>query len=135
MSDNPNQGHVELPSRRIPPPVGISDAAREALAMPRPAGGAYPALDDADGWRRLIAARDAASAKMSAPFVARLKASVANRSLGGVPACVATPHADRTSDEASCGFAETSDSATTPLGPMPPPSITRWSHCSWSTTG
>jgi len=46
---------VELSSRRIPPPAGISEAARAVLAMPRPAGGAYPALDDADGWRRYSA--------------------------------------------------------------------------------
>ena len=69
MPDDPRQGRVELPSRHIPPPAGISDAARQALAMPRPASGAYPALTDAEGWRRLIASRNAASAQMSAPFV------------------------------------------------------------------
>jgi monoterpene epsilon-lactone hydrolase len=99
MTDDPSRGDVEVAARRIPPPVGISDAAREVLAMPRPAGGAYPALNDADGWRGLIAARDAASAQMSAPFVARLKASLATRPLGGVAAHVATPNDDRLIDD------------------------------------
>jgi acetyl esterase/lipase len=99
MPDNATHGHVELASRRIPPPVGISDAARAVLAMPRPATGAYPALTDADGWRRLIAARNAASAKLSAPFIARLKAETATRPLGGVPAQVATPNPERLIDD------------------------------------
>jgi acetyl esterase/lipase len=99
MPDDPNDGHVELASRRIAAPVGISDAARQALAMPRPASGPYPALSDADGWRRLIAARNTASARMSEPFVARLKAGMASRSLGGVAAHVATPNAERLIDD------------------------------------
>ena len=40
MPDDTSHGHVELASRRIPPPVGISDAARQVLAKPRPASGA-----------------------------------------------------------------------------------------------
>jgi acetyl esterase/lipase len=65
------------------------------LAMPRPATGAYPALTDQEGWRRLIAARDAASAEMSAPFAARLKADVVGRQMAGVDVYVATPRTER----------------------------------------
>lgn len=86
---------VELGSRRIPPPAGISEAARAALAMPRPAGAAYPALSDADAWRRLIAARNKGSAEMSAPFAARLRADVTARTLGTAPAYEARPQGDR----------------------------------------
>jgi acetyl esterase/lipase len=86
---------VELGSRRIPPPAGISEAARAVLAMPRPAAGAYPALDDADGWRRLIAARNKGSAEMSAPFAARLRADVAARPMAGVPVYEARPQGER----------------------------------------
>ena len=57
-------------------PAALSDAAKAMLTMPRPGQGAYPALADKDGWRRLIAARDKASAELSAPYAARLKADV-----------------------------------------------------------
>jgi len=90
---------VELSSRRIPPPAGISEAARAVLAMPRPAGGAYPALDDADGWRRLIDARNKGSAEMSAPFAARLRADVASRPMAGVPVYEARPQGERLLDD------------------------------------
>jgi acetyl esterase/lipase len=86
---------VELAARRVPLPAALSEAARAMLAMPRPAQGAYPALDDADGWRRLIAARNKASAEMSAPFASRLKADVAARQMGGAPVYVATPQGAR----------------------------------------
>jgi monoterpene epsilon-lactone hydrolase len=86
---------VELAARRVPYPAALSEAARAMLAMPRPVGGAYPALDDKDGWRRLIASRNAASAEMSAPYLARLKADVAPHPLGGVPSYVATPQGER----------------------------------------
>lgn len=91
--------HVELASRRIPQPAALSEAAKAMLAMPRPGAGAYPALTDKIGWRRLIAARDKASAEMSAPFAARLKADVAARKLAGVPTYVATPRPERRIDD------------------------------------
>jgi monoterpene epsilon-lactone hydrolase len=87
--------HVELAARRVPYPAGLSEAAKAMLAMPRPAGGAYPALSDHDGWRRLIASRNAASAQLSAPFAARLKADVIAHPLGGVPTYLATPQGQR----------------------------------------
>ena len=86
---------VELAARRVPYPAALSEAAKAMLAMPRPAAGAYPALTDKDGWRRLIAARNAASEQLSAPYAARLKADVAARTLGGAPSYVATPQGER----------------------------------------
>ena len=76
MADDLTPFTTNLPAKRVPLPVGASEAARAVLATPRPAQGAYPALDDKDGWSRLIASRNKASAEMSAPFAARLKAGV-----------------------------------------------------------
>jgi len=86
---------LELAARRVPYPAALSEAAKAVLALPRPAAGAYPALDDKDGWRRLIAARNEASEQLSAPYAARLKADVAAWPLGGVPTYVATPQGER----------------------------------------
>jgi acetyl esterase/lipase len=95
MADDYGPIATELTSRRVPLPAALSDAAKAMLAMPRPAQGAYPALADQDGWRRLIAARNEASAQMSAPFAARLKADVTAHPLGGVAVYRATPRAER----------------------------------------
>ena len=95
VTHDPTHPTVELAARRIPAPAALSEAARAILAMPRPPAGAYPALGDADGWRRLIAARNAASAEMSAPFMARLKVDVSSREFGGVPVQVARPRPER----------------------------------------
>jgi acetyl esterase/lipase len=95
MADDRGPAALELASRRVPLPVALSEAARAVLAMPRPGQGAYPALDDADGWRRLIAARNKASAELSAPYAARLKADVEGRTMGGAPVYVARPQGQR----------------------------------------
>lgn len=51
---------LQLPAREIPVPAHLSPQAQAWLSMPRPAGmPADPPLDDADGWRRRIAASDA----------------------------------------------------------------------------
>src|SRR5580692_1483150 len=86
---------VDLAQRRIPYPAALSEAARAVLALPRPGSGEYPPIADKDAWRRLVAARDKASAAMSAPYAAQLKADVVGRSLGGTPVQVATPRAER----------------------------------------
>ena len=86
---------VTLGAREIPPPAHVSDAARTVLATPRPSSGTIPALEDKEGWRRLIAQRDAASSAMSAPFAARLKSDVEARTRGGVPVYVGTPQGER----------------------------------------
>jgi monoterpene epsilon-lactone hydrolase len=95
MADDQGPMTIELASRRVPLPAALSDAAKAMLTTPRPAQGAYPALSDNDGWRRLIAARNKASAEMSAPFAARLKADLEAHPLGGVPVCRATPQGAR----------------------------------------
>ncbi len=92
-------GIVRLPARDIPPPAALSPEAQAALAAPRPnQRGAYPALDDKEGWRRLIAASDRAAAELSAPFAGRLKSDVEARTMGGVATYVATPRVERLTD-------------------------------------
>jgi epsilon-lactone hydrolase len=63
---NPSDEHpgLEVPPRVIPVPTTISREAQAMLALgPMPAP-EYPALDDADGWRRMIAATDQAMLSM-----------------------------------------------------------------------
>ena len=51
---------LRVPERTIPIPAHLSPQAQARLAMRMPGSGAgYPALDDAEGWRRHIAASDA----------------------------------------------------------------------------
>jgi acetyl esterase/lipase len=98
MSDGANTqpaGVMRLPARDIPPPSLISDEARAVLAAPRPPAGAYPDPSDKAAWRRLADTRNAASAALTAPIAARLKADVAEFTMGGVPVYVATPRAER----------------------------------------
>jgi acetyl esterase/lipase len=93
--DEGARGVVRLPARKIPPPVALSEQARAVLAAPTPPPGTYPAFDDHDGWRRLIASRDRARAAESAAYLDRLQADVAARVMGGAPVYVATPRGER----------------------------------------
>ena len=95
MADDQGPVTTQLASRQVPLPTALSEAAKAVLTMPRPTQGAYPPLLDKDSWRRLIAMRDAASAQLSAPYAARLKADVVAHPLGGVPVYKATPRAER----------------------------------------
>ena len=49
---------LHVPAREIPVPAHASAEAQAWLAMPRAAGGGYPALDDAQGWRQRVAGMD-----------------------------------------------------------------------------
>jgi monoterpene epsilon-lactone hydrolase len=99
MTEPTADGVVNLPAKAVPPPVHVSDAARQVLAMPRPAAGAWPDPADKDAWRRLIASRDAAAAVAREAFAARLRADVVAHPLGGVPVYVATPQGARLLDD------------------------------------
>ena len=88
-------GTVRLGAKAVPAPANISEAARAALAMPRPSGGSYPDPADKDAWRRLIASRDRAGAAAREAFAPRLRADVVARTMGGAPVYVATPRGER----------------------------------------
>jgi acetyl esterase/lipase len=60
MPNEQNESGLQVPARVIPVPRHLSQAAQAWLSMPRAASPAtYPALDDAEGWRRHVAAGDA----------------------------------------------------------------------------
>ncbi|WP_062464242.1 alpha/beta hydrolase [Demequina soli] len=80
-----------LPARDIPWPASVSQAARDTLAL----GGLgqavpWPALDDANGWRRLIAIMNEAAASMQVTVPAGAITPVATE-IAGVPAFLCTP--------------------------------------------
>jgi acetyl esterase/lipase len=54
-----DDGVLQVPARAIPVPAHLSAEARAWLSLPRRARDGYPALDDAEGWRRHVAAGDA----------------------------------------------------------------------------
>jgi acetyl esterase/lipase len=53
------KGVLQVPAREIPIPSHLSPEAQAWLSTPRGEAGGYPALDDAEAWRRHIAAGDA----------------------------------------------------------------------------
>src|SRR5579862_7694772 len=60
MSDTKSENGLDVAARRIPVPKHLSPAAQAWLSMPRSVSPpSYPALNDAAGWRRHIAATDA----------------------------------------------------------------------------
>ena len=64
MNPSDERPGLEVPARVIPVPTTISPEAQAMLALgPMPAP-EYPALDDAEGWRRMIAATDQAMLSM-----------------------------------------------------------------------
>lgn len=65
MRNKKIEGALQVPARAIPVPRHLSQAAQAWLSMPRTASAsAYPALDDADGWRKYISAGDAMITQM-----------------------------------------------------------------------
>ncbi len=89
---------VSLPARDIPLPSTISEAAREALSAGGRLPDTMPALDDHEGWRRLIAQRSAGSAAMQGPLLERLKADVEATEMAGVPVYIGRPRGERLLD-------------------------------------
>jgi acetyl esterase/lipase len=53
------KGVLQVPAREIPVPSHLSPEAQAWLSAPRREGAAYPALGDAEAWRRHVAAGDA----------------------------------------------------------------------------
>ncbi len=58
MTTSKTQPALEVPPRLIPVPTSISREAQDVLAMGRWDTPDYPALDDFDGWRKLIAFKE-----------------------------------------------------------------------------
>lgn len=104
MADDPGviaRGMVRLAHREIPPPKGISEAAREALiaAQVRKDPGVYPPIHDKAAWRALVKAADARRMALFGDAENHLQADAAEYSLGGVPAWRAEPRRSSLMDE------------------------------------
>lgn len=95
------RGTVRLPAREIPLPMGISDAAREALiaAQAWKDLGAYPSIQDKPAWRALVAAANARRMALYGDVENSLEVDAAEHSLGGVPAWRAEPRKSCLIDE------------------------------------
>jgi epsilon-lactone hydrolase len=81
VSERP--GTIRLPARDIAVPSTISPQAQAVLASPPSGRAQYPALDDPDAWRALIAAHDGALATMMAGRAAAAQVTVRHRDLAG----------------------------------------------------
>lgn len=77
------------------PPAHLSTRARDFLEAAPAQSLRWPECDDKDHWRRLITARDAASAKLREPVLAKLDALVEPASLGSCPVYRAVPGSTR----------------------------------------
>jgi epsilon-lactone hydrolase len=82
---------LHVPARDIPVPAHLSHEARSVLAMAPMQPRELPALDDRDGWRTTIAARDEAVLSMIAEQASRVAADTAEIDLDGVIVYVITP--------------------------------------------
>ena len=99
-------GAAKLGARVIPLPEALSPQAQAVLTAGytnRSAGGnrgmAEPALDDKEGWLKMVAASDAAAAPMRAGVLARLKADVEVQTIAGRPVYIGTPQGERLLDK------------------------------------
>ncbi|MET8052642.1 alpha/beta hydrolase [Streptosporangium sp. NPDC005286] len=83
---------LHLPARDIPVPTSISEEAQAVLAR-GPLGPApdYPSPEDLDGWRKMIADGDAASAQMLGGLFSAVADNVEKKDLGGFPVYIITP--------------------------------------------
>jgi epsilon-lactone hydrolase len=88
---------IHLPSRDIPPPSSLSPEARALMAVTLPKSAPYPALDDLDGWRAMVAEQEAVMRDLIVGRVAGAPVQVEEREVEGVPVYVITP--DGTPDD------------------------------------
>lgn len=75
---------LQIPSRDVPMPTGISEEAKAILAAPRPPRFAYPAVEAIDEWRRMVAAMNAGMVPVLQARVGDVTAEVQDRVIGGV---------------------------------------------------
>ena len=84
-------GTLHMPARPIALPGSISEAARQFLATPRLPLQNFPALDNAEGWRRLIAATNTRFAGLVGERLDQALARTEKRVIGGADVYVASP--------------------------------------------
>ncbi|MFT3811215.1 MAG: alpha/beta hydrolase [Micropepsaceae bacterium] len=84
-------GTLIMPARDIPLPSTVSEQARAYLAMPRPPFPDYPALDNKDAWRRIVASRDKMFLDLGGERVARTMARAERHRIAETDVYVAAP--------------------------------------------
>ncbi len=87
-------GTVRVPERVVAPPASISPAAQQALGVRQPPPD-FPAPDDIDAWRQLVADLDAAVVGSLDALTSSVRASIEDTRIAGVPCFVADPGAVR----------------------------------------
>jgi monoterpene epsilon-lactone hydrolase len=93
------RGAIRLPERDIPVPSTVSPEAQAVMANPPAESFEFPALEDTDAWRAMIAAHDGAIAAMMAGRSAAAPATVKDWDLGGCHVYEITPAGLGDSDE------------------------------------
>lgn len=94
MSTTPELPSLDIGPRVVPVPTSVSDEARAYLSIPpRPElpADAYPALDDADGWRAHIAAFNEMTRPFDDAIVERCEIDVERTSIDGVRVAIVRP--------------------------------------------
>ena len=89
MSEPPPTLH--LPARDIPIPTSVSAEAQAIMAMPPMEKIEYPALDDIEGWRTMIASYDETVAAILGDRVSNASVKTEDVELGNVRVCQITP--------------------------------------------
>ncbi|HEY2563642.1 MAG TPA: alpha/beta hydrolase, partial [Acidimicrobiales bacterium] len=98
--DAPPSLHVA--ARDVPVPPFLSPEARAVLGMGSLGEAEYPALDDLDGWRAMIEARDAVVLAMLEPRASLVEAKVMETDLDGVKTFLITPKGTPKDDPRVC---------------------------------
>jgi epsilon-lactone hydrolase len=93
------QGTVRLPARDIPVPSSVSPEARAVMENPPAERFEFPALDNLEAWRTMIAAHDEAIAAMMAGRAAAAPVTVVTRDLPAVRVYEITPDGLDAGDE------------------------------------
>jgi len=82
---------LHLPARDIPIPTSVSPEAQAVLAMPPMEAVEYPALDDVEGWRAMIAAYDETVAALLAERARGASVTTEVLDIDGLGVYVITP--------------------------------------------
>ncbi|HLN18295.1 MAG TPA: alpha/beta hydrolase [Acidimicrobiales bacterium] len=91
MTTSDTRPALHVPARDIPVPTFLSPAAQAMLGMSLGEGATYPAPDDLDGWRALVASRDGSVLAMMRDRAAGVEATVEEIDLDGVGTFVIRP--------------------------------------------
>jgi len=90
---------LHIAARDIPVPSSVSPAAQAMLGGSVIEPASYPAPDDLEGWRAMIAMRDATLLAMLSERASRVAATVEEIDLNGVGIFVITPKGTRADDQ------------------------------------